>query len=126
MKIAILPGDGIGNEIIAEALKVFERLRRDGVPVETEIAPIGGAGYDAAKQPLPDATLRLAQSADAVVIGAVGGPHTTPCRAPCAPSRACSRSARRSGCSRTCVPRCSTQNLPACRRCDPKSWRGST
>ena len=75
MKIAILPGDGIGTEIVAEALKVLERLRRDGVPVETETAPIGGAGYDAAKQPLPDATLRLAQSADAVLMGAVGGPQ---------------------------------------------------
>jgi 3-isopropylmalate dehydrogenase len=74
MKIAILPGDGIGPEIIAEALKVFERLRRDGVAVETETAPIGGAGYDSTGQPLPDATLKLAQSADAVLMGAVGGP----------------------------------------------------
>ena len=74
MKIAILPGDGIGPEIIAEALKVFERLRRDGVAVETETAPIGGAGYDAAGQPLPEATLKLAQDADAVLMGVVGGP----------------------------------------------------
>ena len=74
MKIAILPGDGIGPEIIAEALKVFARLRRDGVAVETEAAPIGGAGYDAAGQPLPEATLKLAQDADAVLMGAVGGP----------------------------------------------------
>ena len=74
MKIAILPGDGIGPEIIAEALKVFERLRRDGVAVETETAPIGGAGYDAAGQPLPEATLKLAQDSDAVLMGAVGGP----------------------------------------------------
>ena len=74
MKIAILPGDGIGPDVIAEALKVFERLRRDGVAVETETAPIGGAGYDAAGLPLPDATLKLAQSADAVLMGAVGGP----------------------------------------------------
>jgi 3-isopropylmalate dehydrogenase len=75
VKIAILPGDGIGAEIVAEALKVLHHLRRDGVAVETETAPIGGAGYDAAKQPLPDATLRLAQSADAVLMGAVGGPQ---------------------------------------------------
>jgi len=74
MKIAILPGDGIGPEIIAEALKVFARLRRDGVAVETEAAPIGGAGYDAAGKPLPEATLKLAQDADAVLMGAVGGP----------------------------------------------------
>ena len=75
MKIAILPGDGIGPEIVGEAVKIVDALRRDGVPVETETAPIGGAGYDAAKQPLPAATLALAQSADAVLLGAVGGPQ---------------------------------------------------
>ncbi|HXX85276.1 MAG TPA: 3-isopropylmalate dehydrogenase [Casimicrobiaceae bacterium] len=75
MKVAVLPGDGIGPEIIAEALKILERLRRDGEPIETEVAAIGGAGYDAAKQPLPEATLRLARSADAVLLGAVGGPR---------------------------------------------------
>jgi 3-isopropylmalate dehydrogenase len=75
MKIAILPGDGIGREIVAEAVKVLDVLRRDGLPIETETAPIGGAGYEAARQPLPDATLALAQSADAVLLGAVGGPQ---------------------------------------------------
>jgi 3-isopropylmalate dehydrogenase len=74
MKIAMLPGDGIGTEIVAEAAKVLERLRRDGLPIETETAPIGGAGYDAAGQPLPESTLAIAQRADAVVLGAVGGP----------------------------------------------------
>ena len=74
MKVAILPGDGIGPEIVAEAAKVLDALRRDGLPLETEIAPIGGAGFDAAKHPLPPATLALAQSADAVLLGAVGGP----------------------------------------------------
>jgi 3-isopropylmalate dehydrogenase len=53
---------------------VLERLRRDGLPIETETAPIGGAGYDAAGQPLPEPTLAIAQRADAVVLGAVGGP----------------------------------------------------
>jgi len=75
MKIAILPGDGIGPEIVGEACKVLDALRRDGLPVETEFAPIGGAGYDAAGHPLPEATQRLAQSADAVLLGAVGGPR---------------------------------------------------
>jgi 3-isopropylmalate dehydrogenase len=70
----MLPGDGIGTEIVAEAAKVLERLRRDGLPIETETAPIGGAGYDAAGQPLPEATLAIAQRAEAVVLGAVGGP----------------------------------------------------
>jgi 3-isopropylmalate dehydrogenase len=75
MKIAILPGDGIGPEITAEALKVLERLRCEGLQVETEVAPVGGAGYDAAKSPLPEATLNLARGADAVLLGAVGGPR---------------------------------------------------
>jgi 3-isopropylmalate dehydrogenase len=74
VKIALLPGDGIGPEIVAEAAKLLERLRREGLPIETETAPIGGAGYDAAGQPLPEATLKLAQAADAAVMGAVGGP----------------------------------------------------
>jgi 3-isopropylmalate dehydrogenase len=75
MKIAILPGDGIGAEIVAQALALLDALRRDGLAVETEIAPIGGAGYDAARHPLPQATLALAQAADAVLLGAVGGPQ---------------------------------------------------
>jgi 3-isopropylmalate dehydrogenase len=75
MKIALLPGDGIGTEIVREAARVLDVLRRDGVPLETETAAIGGAGYDAAKHPLPDATLSLARAADAVLMGAVGGPR---------------------------------------------------
>src|SRR5215468_1306035 len=75
MKIALLPGDGVGPEIVAEAAKLLERLRREGLAVETETAPIGGAGYDAAQAPLPEATLALARAADAVLLGAVGGPR---------------------------------------------------
>jgi len=75
MKIALLPGDGIGTEIVREAARVLDVLKRDGVPLETETAAIGGAGYDAAKHPLPDATLALARAADAVLMGAVGGPR---------------------------------------------------
>jgi len=74
VKIAVLPGDGIGPEIVAVTLKVLDRLRRDGLAVETETAAIGGAGYDAARKPLPETTLELAQKADAVLLGAVGGP----------------------------------------------------
>jgi 3-isopropylmalate dehydrogenase len=74
MKIALLPGDGIGPEIVREAVRVLDRLRKDGLPIETESAPIGGAGHDAAGHPLPKATLDLAQAADAVLLGAVGGP----------------------------------------------------
>ncbi|MCA3132297.1 MAG: 3-isopropylmalate dehydrogenase [Betaproteobacteria bacterium] len=74
MKIAVLPGDGIGPEIVGEAIKVLDTLRRDGLRVEMETAPIGGAGFDAAGDPLPEATLALARQADAVLLGAVGGP----------------------------------------------------
>ena len=74
MKIAIMAGDGIGPEIMNEALKVLEVLRRDGLKIETEAALVGGAAYDAHGQPLPAATLKLAQDADAVLFGAVGGP----------------------------------------------------
>src|SRR2546430_3561069 len=70
VKIALLPGDGIGPEIVAEAAKLFERLRRDGLPIETETAPIGGAGYDTAGQPPPHTTLKIAQAAEAVGLGA--------------------------------------------------------
>jgi len=74
MRIAILPGDGIGPEIVAEAVKVLDVLRAAGHAIETETAPIGGAGYDAAGHPLPPATLALARAADAILMGAVGGP----------------------------------------------------
>ena len=75
-KIAVLPGDGIGKEIVIEAVKVLEALKaRFGLKIEMEQAPIGGAGYDAARNPLPEATLKLARAADAVLLGAVGGPQ---------------------------------------------------
>jgi 3-isopropylmalate dehydrogenase len=69
MKIAVLPGDGIGPEIVAQAVKVLNALN---IGLEMEEAPIGGAGYEAAGDPLPDATLKLAKEADAVLLGAVG------------------------------------------------------
>jgi len=72
-KIAVLPGDGIGPEIVAEAVKVLENLRADGLDIEMEEAPVGGAGYDACGKPLPDATLALAKESDAILLGAVGG-----------------------------------------------------
>jgi 3-isopropylmalate dehydrogenase len=73
MKIAVLPGDGIGPEIIAQAAKLLDFLRSEGMAIETETAAVGGAGYDAMGNPLPPATLKLAQDADAVLFGAVGG-----------------------------------------------------
>jgi 3-isopropylmalate dehydrogenase len=68
----VLPGDGIGPEIVAEALKVLRRLK---LPMEMQEAPVGGAGYDAAGDPLPEATLRAAREADAILFGAIGGPN---------------------------------------------------
>ena len=75
MKIAVLAGDGIGPEIIAQAVRVLEVLRRDGLGLEIEPAPFGGAGYEAHGDPLPEPTLKLAKQADAVLCGAVGGPR---------------------------------------------------
>lgn len=73
MKIAVLPGDGIGPEVTEQAVKVLQALNSDGMKIEMEHAAIGGAGYDAAGDPLPEATLKLARAADAVLLGAVGG-----------------------------------------------------
>ncbi len=74
--VAILPGDGIGPEIVAEAVKVLDTLHADhGLSITLEHAPVGGAGYEAAGKPLPDATLELAKSADAILLGSVGGPQ---------------------------------------------------
>jgi 3-isopropylmalate dehydrogenase len=69
MKIAVLPGDGIGTEIVAEAVKVLNVL---DLKFEMETALVGGAAYEAHGHPLPESTLKLAQAADAVLFGAVG------------------------------------------------------
>jgi len=69
MKIAVLPGDGIGTEIVAEAIRVLDVL---DLKFEMETALVGGAAYEAHGHPLPDATLKLAKEADAVLFGAVG------------------------------------------------------
>ena len=69
MKIAVLPGDGIGTEIVAEAVKVLKVL---DLSFELEEAPVGGAAYEVAGHPLPESTLNLAKAADAILFGAVG------------------------------------------------------
>ena len=69
MKIAVLPGDGIGTEIVAEAIKVLHAL---DLKFEMETALVGGAAYDAHGHPLPESTLKLAKEADAILFGAVG------------------------------------------------------
>jgi len=72
-KILVLPGDGIGQEIVAEAVKVINALQANGLDVELEHALVGGAAYDETGSPLPKETLTKAKAADAILLGAVGG-----------------------------------------------------
>jgi 3-isopropylmalate dehydrogenase len=71
MKVAVLPGDGIGPEIISQALRILKKLE---LGIEFEEAPVGGAAYALQGDPLPEKTLSLAKQADAVLFGAVGDP----------------------------------------------------
>lgn len=74
-RILVLPGDGIGPEVCAEAVKVLVAVReRFGLDLEIDFAPIGGSAYDLAGNPLPPQTVEAAKAADAVLLGAVGGP----------------------------------------------------
>lgn len=74
-RIAVLPGDGIGPEIVSQAVRVLNRIaERYGVSFEMEHALVGGAAYDATGHPLPPETLDLCKRSDAVLFGAVGGP----------------------------------------------------
>ncbi len=74
VNIAVLPGDGIGPEIVTEAVKVLEVLNsRFGLNASWQQGAIGGAGFDAAGDPYPEATRKLAHASDAVLLGAVGG-----------------------------------------------------
>lgn len=75
MKIAVLPGDGIGPEIVAQAVRVIEVLRGDGLNFEMEPGLMGGCAVDATGEPFPEATRRLVKDADAILLGAVGGPQ---------------------------------------------------
>jgi len=75
MKIAVLPGDGIGPEIVGEAVRVLDALRAEGEPIEIERGQLGGAAYDAEQHPYPPSTQKLAHDADAILLGAVGGPQ---------------------------------------------------
>ena len=78
-KILILPGDGIGPEIVDEAVKVLACLRDNyGLDIDMDEALVGGAAIDATGGPLPEATLELAREVDAVLLGAVGGPKWEP------------------------------------------------
>jgi len=75
-KVLLLPGDGIGPEVLAEAKNVLLHLRDQfGLKIELEEAFIGGSAYDEYKNPLPEETLSLARASDAILLGAVGGPQ---------------------------------------------------
>ena len=75
-RVVLLAGDGIGPEVAGEALRVVDWLdRRRSVSFDLSEAQVGGAAYDATGHPLPDSTLEAAQAADAVLLGAVGGPR---------------------------------------------------
>lgn len=75
MKIAVLAGDGIGPEIIAQGVRVLMALKSDGLKIEVESGLIGGCAVDATGEPFPDITCKLAKEADAILLGAVGGPQ---------------------------------------------------
>jgi 3-isopropylmalate dehydrogenase len=77
-RVLILPGDGIGPEIVAEAVKVLDHLAGEGLDIELDEGLVGGAAYDATGTPLPETTLAMAREADAVLLGAVGGPKWEP------------------------------------------------
>jgi 3-isopropylmalate dehydrogenase len=87
-RITLLPGDGIGPEIIAEAVKVLECLRQDhGLDATLDDGLLGGCAVDALGSPYPDATRRQAHEADAILLGAVGGPKWESMDRPLRPER---------------------------------------
>ena len=86
-QLAILPGDGIGPEIIAQAVRVLDKLIEGGLDVQYQYAPLGGAGYDEYGHPYPEFTQNLCRSADAVLLGAVGGPKYDNLERPLRPER---------------------------------------
>ncbi len=90
LNIAVLPGDGIGPEIVREAVKVLDALGRlhADFNITWEEAPVGGTAYDLCGAPLPEETLTLARRADAVLLGAVGGPKWEPLDFSVRPERA--------------------------------------
>lgn len=87
MKIAVLPGDGIGPEIIAQAMRVLEVLKKEGLNMTFTEAPLGGQAYDQYGHPYPEFTQNICRAADAVLLGAVGGPQYDNLDRPLRPER---------------------------------------
>lgn len=113
MKIAVLPGDGIGPEIVNEAVKVLNALDEQ---FELEQAPVGGAGYEASGHPLPDATLKLAKEADAILFGAVGDWKYDSLERALRPEQAILGLRKHSSCSRTSARRSAIRSSSMRRR----------
>ena len=86
-KLAILKGDGIGPEIVREAVHVLDKLIEQGLDVSYEYAPLGGEAYDQYGHPYPEFTQNLCRAADAVLLGAVGGPQYDTLERPLRPER---------------------------------------
>ena len=86
-QIAILPGDGIGPEITAQAVRVLDKLIAGGLDAAYRYAPLGGAAYDEYGHPYPEFTQKLCRAADAVLLGAVGGPQYDTLDRPLRPER---------------------------------------
>jgi len=87
LDIAVLPGDGIGPEIIAQALRVLEVLKKEGLDMTFTEAPLGGQAYDQYGHPYPEFTQEICRKADAVLLGAVGGPQYDNLDRPLRPER---------------------------------------
>jgi 3-isopropylmalate dehydrogenase len=87
MKVAVLAGDGIGPEIVAQALRVLEVLNKEGLGMEFVEAPLGGQAYDQFGHPYPEFTQKICREADAVLLGAVGGPQYDTLDRPLRPER---------------------------------------
>ena len=87
MKIAVLPGDGIGPEIMTQALRVLDVLKNEGMAFEFIEAPLGGQAYDQYGHPYPEFTQNICRDADAVLLGAVGGPQYDNLDRPLRPER---------------------------------------
>jgi 3-isopropylmalate dehydrogenase len=87
LNIAVLPGDGIGPEIVAQALRVLEVLKKDGLDMTFTEAPLGGQAYDQYGHPYPEFTQNICRAADAVLLGAVGGPQYDTLERPLRPER---------------------------------------
>jgi len=87
MNIAVLPGDGIGPEIIKQALRVLDVLKNEGMDMNFTEAPLGGQAYDQYGHPYPEFTQNICRAADAVLLGAVGGPQYDNLDRPLRPER---------------------------------------